>query len=218
MNQHGLTGSLSSQPAAEDRIPQPGGGGPPGPQGPVAPPISNAHLAMAIFIGAELMLFTGLMGAHVFLRYGGSEWPPAGQPRLAVAATAANSVALLLSALTMRGAWAGFRSGSRRRLRRNLALTAGLGAVFLALQGREWLRLVAHGLSLGSAYGSTFAALIGLHGLHVLGAVAWLLLVLWKSARWRYSARRHVEAELCAMYWMFVCGLWILLFGLVYLG
>jgi heme/copper-type cytochrome/quinol oxidase subunit 3 len=43
-------------------------------------------------------------------------------------------------------------------------------------------------------------------------------MVLWKARRWRYSAKRHVEAELCAMYWMFVSGLWIILFGLVYLS
>jgi cytochrome c oxidase subunit 3 len=169
-----------------------------------------------MFIGSEVMLFAGLMGAYVVLRYGSAVWPPAGQPRLPVAVSAANSVALLLSAVTVRRAWTAIRAGDRERMRRALGATALLGTLFLAVQGSEWARLVRHGMSLGSTYGSTFAALIGLHGAHVLGAVAWLLFVLWRARGWIYSARRHQAVELCAIYWIFVCGLWVVLFALVY--
>ncbi len=210
--QRSLTGSLAAD------LPRPDiGGGPPGPAT-FVPPVSNAQLAMLMFIGAEAMLFAGLMGAHAFLRFGSAVWPPPGQPRLPIGITAANSVVLLLSAVAMRVALRGVRKGRRRMFRRALWFTVALGSLFLVVQGGEWYQLVEHGLSLSNVYGSTFAALIGLHGLHVLAAVIWLLMVLWKAGRWQYSTRRHVGANLCGMYWMFVCGLWLVLFGLVYLA
>lgn len=196
--------------------PEPGGGPPGPPPPPAGPPVSNARLGLVVFIGSEVMLFAGLMGAYLVLRYGSPAWPPPGQPRLPRAVTSANTAVLLLSAVTAWRAWRGIRAGDRVRLRRGLAVTALLGAAFLGVQGSEWARLVGHGMSLGSAYGSTFAALIGLHGAHVLGALAWLLVVLWRAGRWKYSARRHLAVELFAVYWIFVSGLWLALFALVY--
>ena len=88
--------------------------------------------------------------------------------------------------------------------------TAMLGATFLTIQGSEWARLVRFGMTLSSSiYGATFYALIGLHGLHVLAAVAWLGFI--------SLSRRKPGADLCAIYWFYVCGLWAFLFPLVYL-
>jgi cytochrome c oxidase subunit 3 len=195
-----------------------GGGPPSGPPEGTEPPVSNARLALLMFIGAEVMLFAGLLGAYLVLRYGSSVWPPAGQPRLPIAVTLANTATLALSALSVRRAWTGIRAGNRERLRRGMAATAVLGLVFLGVQGSEWLRLVRHGLSLSSTYGATFAALIGLHGLHALGALVAVGVVLWRTNGWRYSARHCTGVELCATYWIFVCALWLALFTLVYLG
>src|SRR5205085_2530251 len=66
--------------------------------------------------------------------------------------------------------------------------TAALGALFLAVQGYEWIRLIGFGLSLASGvYGTTFFALIGLHGLHVLAALVWLLVTTALVARGRFG-------------------------------
>jgi heme/copper-type cytochrome/quinol oxidase subunit 3 len=52
----------------------------------------------------------------------------------------------------------------------------------------------------------------------VLAAVIWLLVVLVRATRNRFSAKRHVDVQLCGMYWFFVVGLWPVLFALVYLN
>ena len=67
-------------------------------------------------------------------------------------------------------------------------------------------------------YGATFYTLIGCHGLHVLAAVVWLLVVLVLAKRGAFSARRSIAVEVCGMYWYYVGGLWALLFPLVYLN
>jgi heme/copper-type cytochrome/quinol oxidase subunit 3 len=200
-------------------VPAFGGGEPPGPPTTLTQPfISNARLAVLMFLVAETMFFSGLIGAFIVFRVAGPEWPPPFQPRLPVAVTGINTVILLLSGVTMRLALRAARRGSAGVLVKWLSATASLGAVFLAIQGYEWLRLIHYGLTLSSGvYGATFYTLIGCHGAHVLGAVLWLLVVLSQARRSRFSANRYAGVQLCAMYWTFVVGLWPVLYGLVYL-
>jgi heme/copper-type cytochrome/quinol oxidase subunit 3 len=86
------------------------------------------------------------------------------------------------------------------------------------LQGYEWIQLVRFGLTMTSGvYGATFYTLIGCHGLHVLGAVVWLLTVLVRTLQGHYGATRYVGLALCGMYWYYVVALWPVLYYLVYL-
>ena len=79
-------------------------------------------------------------------------------------------------------------------------------------------RSVRHGLTLGSGtYGGSFYVLIGCHALHVLAAVAWLAVVAVLARRRGFTRARHAALEMCTLYWYFVCGLWVVLFPLVYL-
>ncbi len=183
-----------------------------------APPIPNAQLAMAIFIAFESMMFVGLITAYWVLRSSSFAWPPPHLPRLPLAVTWVNTAILLFSAVTMSRASAALRARDQHGLRTGLLATAMLGVGFLAVQGTEWVRLVRQGLTLSSgSYGSTFYTLIGLHAVHVCGAVIWLATVMILAQRDRFSAERHTGVTMCAMYWYFVCVLWVVLFVAVYL-
>lgn len=182
------------------------------------PVVSNARLAVLMFLAAEAMFFAGLIGAFIVFRLSSSAWPPSFQPRLPVAVTGVNTAILLLSGFTMRLALRAARGGKSRALARFLLVTLLLGGIFLGIQGYEWLRLVEFGLKVSSGiYGATFYTLIGIHGLHVLGAVLWLTIVLIQTRQGRFTAERHTGVELCTMYWTFVVALWPILYGLVYL-
>src|SRR5260221_5589537 len=105
-----------------------------------------------------------------------------------------------------------------RPTRRYLLATLALGVTFLAVQGSEWVRLVAHGLKLSSgSYGATFYLLIGCHGAHVTAGMIWLGYVVYAAISGRYNARNAGGVELCAVYWYFVCAIWPVLVVLVYL-
>ena len=182
------------------------------------PFISSAMLAIMMVIASEMMLFSGLIGAFLVYRMSSAFWPPPGLPRLPIAVTWVNTFVLLSSAGTMTLALRAVHRSRQRLLRRYLVATLALGVTFLAVQGSEWVRLVAHGLKLsGSMYGSTFYLLIGCHGAHVTAGVIWLTCVVWFAMGGRYNARNAHAIELCAVYWYFVCAVWPLLFGLVYL-
>lgn len=182
------------------------------------PFISNGALAVLMLIASEMMLFSGLIGSFLIFRLAAPFWPPPGLPRLPLAVTWVNTFVLLGSALTMFLAVRAVHQSRRRLLRRWLVTSLLLGAAFLAVQGSEWIRLVAHGLKLSSgAYGGTFYVLIGCHGAHVTAAVIWLAAVVAGAFRGRYNANNSGAVELCAIYWYFVCAIWPALFGLVYL-
>jgi cytochrome c oxidase subunit III len=172
--------------------------------------LPDAVLGMSVFLVTEVMLFCGLISAHIVLRGPTVIWPPMGQPRLPVEVTAVNTCFLLLSGYTMLRAAGAFSEQRRADAGRALAQTVGLGVLFLTVQGYEWVRLIAYGLNTRSGlYGALFYTVVGIHAVHVLGAVTALALVM----------RRPTSASLGAMklYWLFVVGVWPVLFALVYL-
>jgi cytochrome c oxidase subunit III len=182
------------------------------------PFISSAMLAILMVIASESMLFSGLIGSFLVYRMATAFWPPPGLPHLPIEVTWINTFVLLSSAVTMTLALRAVHRSRQRLLRRYLGATLALGLTFLAVQGSEWVRLVAHGLKMsGSMYGGTFYLLIGCHGAHVTAGVVWLACVAWLAMSGRYNARNAQAVELCAVYWYFVCAVWPLLFGLVYL-
>jgi cytochrome c oxidase subunit 3 len=189
----------------------------PPPAATAAPPLSNTRLAMIVVIAGESMLFAGLIGMYIVFRLS-RPWPPEDLPRLPLGMTFVNTLVLFASALPVTRALGAVRRNDRPALVRALALTALLGTTFLAVQGLEWVRLLRHGLTLGSSmYGAAFYTLIGCHGVHVLVAVLWLTVTAILAARGVFRASRHAALEMCAIYWYFVCALWLVLFPLVYL-
>ena len=180
--------------------------------------LDNLRLALLFFMGAEVMFFAALVSGLFVLRVGMAAWPPPLEPRLPVAVTAVNTVVLLGSSVAMVAALRALRRRQHEGFVRMLATAAALGALFLAVQGYEWIRLIGYGLSLSSSvYGTTFYSLIGLHGLHVAGALVWLVATTLLAARARFADGRIAPVQACAMYWHFVVGLWPVLFVAVYL-
>lgn len=191
-----------------------GGGGPP--VRPNVPILNNARLGVIMLLGAELMFFAGLIGAFLVFRLSATVWPPPFQPRLPIGVTGVNTVILLFSALTVHWAVGAARAGAA--IMRHLAWTALLGAVFLLIQGYEWLRMIHFGLTKSSSvYGGLFYTLIGAHGVHVIGGLIWLSIVCWQAKRGRFTKKDFVGVQTARLYWTFVVALWPVLYGLVYL-
>jgi heme/copper-type cytochrome/quinol oxidase subunit 3 len=178
------------------------------------PAVSNTRLAIVIVITAEAMLFAGLIGMFLVFRLS-QNWPPPDLPRLPVGVAALNSVVLFASLVPLTRALRSARA--HEPTGRGVQIAALLGGLFLTVQGVEWLRLLAHGLTPSSSiYGGTFYLLIGTHGLHVLVAVVWLAVLAALERRARRGWSSWAGLEMCTLYWYFVCGLWAVLFPLVY--
>jgi heme/copper-type cytochrome/quinol oxidase subunit 3 len=182
---------------------------------PRLPPIlPSAVLGTLIFVIAEMMMFAGLMSAFSIVKAGALGWPPPGQPRLPVEATAFNTAVLLASGVVLFFANRAF--ARNRELAKRLLLTAiGLGAFFVAFQGFEWVSLIRQGLTLTSSnHGSFFFLIVGLHGLHAIAGLTVL-----GRAGLKFSKGLLVPSSFVAVqvFWYFVVGLWPVLYFMVYL-
>lgn len=183
-------------------------------------PFSNAKLGVLILLGAETMLFAGLIGAFLVFRMGNITWPPLDHadiqlPRLV---TGINTGLLIMSGITM---FLSLRviQNDLPKLFSDLLLvfTGTLGLVFLIIQGSEWFQLIGKGLTLQSGvYGGIFYVLIGCHAVHVVGAVIWLGIVTVMSLVGRFSYENYTGVETCTIYWIYVVALWPILYFLVY--
>ncbi len=179
--------------------------------------VENGVLGMALFVFAELMMFSGFISAHVISKRAAvpGTWPPSDQPRLPVESTAVNTGALLLSGVLLFVAHRAYRRGDLAGARRWMAGAIGLGAAFVALQGVEWVRLLAQGLTVSSSLvGGFFYLIVGAHALHAVAglaclAAAWLALRAGRLGPSQFGAAR--------LFWYFVVLLWPVLYRLVYL-
>jgi len=177
--------------------------------------VPSAVLAMLIFVITELMFFAGFISAFTIMRGSAVIWPPPDQPRLPVGETAFNSALLLASGVIL---FAGSRRFRTRpgELRRVLLAAILLGGAFVGLQGREWVQLLAEGLTMNSsALGSFFYLIVGVHALHALVALGVLLYL------WRRMGRGTVPRPTLAaaeIFWYFVVGVWPVLYWRVYLS
>lgn len=179
--------------------------------------ISNRVLGMIFILATEAMFFAGLISAFV-VNQAGNAWPPINQPRLPVEVTGINTVILLLSAVTLFMARRSASEGANKRSYAFLVATLLFGAMFLVIQGSEWIKLIEFGLtSSSSLYGAFFYTIIGIHGLHVL--IGMLILVyLYRSLKKLGEVQDQLDNfTFYGMYWYFVVGIWPLLYYLVYL-
>lgn len=176
------------------------------------PVVPSEVFATLVFIFTELMFFSGLVSAHTITRALWPVWPPPGQPRLPIEATALNTAALVTSAVLMY--FAGRRDLEGKALG-PLTGAMGLGGFFVLAQGYEWVGLLGEGLTLTSSnHGAFFYLIVGTHALHVIAGLAVLVWMRTRLSRGALSANAFQAGR---VFWYFVVALWPVLYWRVYL-
>jgi heme/copper-type cytochrome/quinol oxidase subunit 3 len=175
----------------------------------------NGVIGMAIFVAVEAMIFAGMFSAFTIVKGSSlAAWPPPGQPRLPVEATAFNTAVLLLSGVLLVLGQRAFRLHPDRAARFVMA-AAVCGAGFVGLQGREWYALLREGLTMtSSTHGAFFYLIIGFHGLHAIAAIITLGYAYGLARRGRLS---QAVLSTVQIFWYFVVLVWPVLYWRVYL-
>jgi len=176
-------------------------------------PISKGQLGVWILLTAVIMLFAGLSSAYIVLR-GVPAWQRIELPWLLWP----NTAILLLSSVAIDISRRAVRRNDLQSMKRWLATGGVLGLAFLLGQLAAWRQLVDAGVYLPSTLQSSFFYILtGLHGLHLLGGIVALGLVLSKAIKDRLTAVDYEPLKLCALYWHVMDALWIYLFLLLLL-
>lgn len=176
------------------------------------PPVLS--VGTIVWLGSEVMFFSGLFAAYFSLRESATgPWPPH-DVHLETAVAGAFTMLLVVSSGTMQLAVRAVEAGKRQLFRRWTVVTAALAVVFLANQAREWS--AAEFGPTTHAYGSAFFVMTGFHGLHVLGGVLAMALLVGRAADVRFGAAQAPAVEVVSYYWHFVDVVWIVMFATLF--
>jgi heme/copper-type cytochrome/quinol oxidase subunit 3 len=177
--------------------------------------VPSGLLGMVIFVGTEVMFFAGLISAFTISKAGAPRdaWNlPAGHV-LPLAATAVNTAALFVSGALL---WIAGRQYRGRSSVATQTLLAAIffGALFVMLQGREWVGLIGRGVTLrSSALGAFFYVIVGTHAVHAVAALAGLGVAWWRLRAGRLSYGFFLAAQ---TFWYFVVLIWPVIYARVY--
>jgi cytochrome c oxidase subunit III len=177
-----------------------------------APPIRRAPtqtVGTVVWLASELMFFAGLFAAYFTLKASAEVWPPEGV-ELETGLAGAFTVLLVLSSVTIQLAVRALEAGRIEAFQRWVLATVGLAALFLSNQGREWA--AADFTADSHAFGSAFFVMTGFHGLHVLGGILAMAVLLGRSMARNFGEGEVPSAEIVSYYWHFVDAVWLLMF------
>jgi len=164
--------------------------------------------ALWLFIVSVVMIFAGLTSAFI-VRQAEGNWLDFELPRIFWV----NSAVIVLSSLTMHWAYLAAKKDQLDQLKLALGITTALGFAFLAGQWYSWVALVDMDVYfVGNPAGSFLYVLTGLHAIHLISGVIFMIIVLISSFRYKIHSKRMTTLEMCATYWHFLGALWLYLF------
>ena len=173
-------------------------------------------IGMMVALGSWAMMFGALFFIYLALRSQAVTWPPPGLPRLPVLLPAINTMVIIGSSFTLAHALERMRKGHNKPALSWMAVTLGLGLLFVALQVVLWRNVWLDGITASTGtLGTVFYGLTVLHALHVAAGVivlGYLLVAALRSVRGAAMQKKVISLRLCGMFWHFVDAVWCLMF------
>lgn len=162
---------------------------------------ANGSWGMALFLAAECTIFGSLIATYFYLDFQAPHWPPYGiespSVTLPLAATGMLVFTSLPMALAARAAKAGATGLTSLLLGSAMLVQCG----YLAFQMILFLKDLHHFHPQGSAYGSIYFTLLGVHHAHVLvGILLDAGMLFWLLTR-GLTSYRLVGVRVTAAYW-----------------
>ena len=188
-------------------------------------------LGMWLFLVTEILFFGGLFAAYMIYRLMYPRAFAEASHELDVVLGGINTAVLIGSSLTMAMAVWAAQMGRRSGQLLYLALTMGLGLVFLGIKAVEYSAKFEHHLVPGpdfhfaaahdpihsQLFFSLYFVMTGLHALHMVIGIAIMAVLFVMAWQGRFTKAYHTPVEVSGLYWHFVDIVWIFLFPLLYL-
>jgi cytochrome c oxidase subunit 3 len=164
--------------------------------------------ALWLFIVSVVMIFASMTSAYI-VRMSEGNWLEFDLPDIFWY----TSVVIILSSISLHWAYVSAKKDSLDQLRIALVMTSILGVAFLVGQWYSWVALVDQDVYfVGNPAGSFLYVFTGLHAIHLISGVIFLIIVLISSLRFKIHSQNMAQMEMCTTYWHFLGGLWLYLF------
>lgn len=164
--------------------------------------------ALWLFMVSVVMVFAGLTSAYI-VRQSEGNWLEYDLPEIFWV----TSGIAILSSLTLHWAYSSARKDNFVNLKTGMVLTVLLGIAFLVGQWYSWVAMVDRDVFfVGNPSGSFLYVFTGLHAVHLISGVIFLIIVLISTFRLKVHSRALNTMEMAVTYWHFLGGLWIYLF------
>jgi len=173
-------------------------------------PLAMNPKKFALWLGivSMIMIFAALTSAYI-VRQAEGNWIVFELPTLFWI----NTGVILVSSVTMHWAYLSAKRDNLESVKTATIITTILGVAFLDGQYLAWGSLVENKVHfVGNPSGSFVYVLSGLHGLHIVGGVVFLLILLGSTLKYKVHSKNLNQIEMCATYWHFLGGLWLYLF------
>ena len=164
--------------------------------------------ALWLFMVTVVMLFAAWTSAYI-VRQAEGNWLDYDLPEIFWL----TSGIVVLSSFTLQWAYFSAKKDNFVQLRLGMVLTVILGIAFLIGQWYSWIALVDRDVFfVGNPAGSFLYVLTGMHGLHLISGLIFLIIVLISSFQFKVHSKAMVSMEMLTTYWHFLGGLWLYLF------
>ncbi len=190
-----------------------------------------ARLGMWVFLGSEVLFFSGLFALYAAYRTEHPHGFGVGVEHNTIGLGSLNTAVLLVSSYTVAMAVHALREGRRRASLALIGVTLFLGTCFLAIKAHEYATHFADGIYPGGVgrfyetfrepgtkmFFTLYFCMTGLHALHVIAGLSALTFLFVKVARREVDQNVLHPLVIGAVYWHLVDLVWIFLWPLFYL-
>lgn len=170
-----------------------------------------------IFLLSDIVMFAALFASYAVLVHS-TAGGPTGAQLFNQTTVAIETACLLFSSYTCGLMFLAINSRHYFRTYVGALITLVLGAIFLSLEIREFLGMIAIGAGpQRSAFLSAFFTLVGCHGLHVTLGLIWLVVMMVQVAVFGFAARVQHRLFCFSLFWHALDIVWVGVFTVVYL-
>ena len=180
-------------------------------------PENGTLLGFWIYLMSDCLIFASLFATYAVLgrNYAGG---PSGAELFDLSLIAVNTAFLLMSSITFGFAMISAQAKNVGKTILWMGVTGLLGLAFLALEIYEFYHLIHLGAGpQRSGFLTSFFALVGTHGLHVLFGFVWLVTLMVQLKKHGLTGENFRRLQCLSLFWHFLDVVWIGVFTFVYL-
>ncbi|MEM7800648.1 MAG: cytochrome c oxidase subunit 3 [Chloroflexota bacterium] len=179
--------------------------------------ITMNRFGLWVFCLSESFLFLAILAARFYLWR--NEEVGILRPDLPQLPALIFTTVLLVSSYFMNRAEVAAAHEDRRNFNISMLITFIMGSVFLyGVVFIEWgLAGEIHILPKSGAFGAVFFAMTGMHAIHVITGLIFVIIAWVAGNRGAYTKEDHWGIEACAIYWHYVDLVWIFFYPAIYL-